>query len=162
MGNEEAEAFIDAIQGLPIESLEEPLAEPDLPGLSALQARADFPLALDESLSRFPVDVLLSRKPAARLVLKPMLLGGLLPALALARKAQGVGLQSVVTGTVDSAVGTWAGVHLAAAVETHGNGLCHGLATSRWLVQDIAEPPDIHAGKILVRDHAGLGIQPTL
>ncbi len=45
-----ATQVISALRGLPIESLEEPLTEPAWPALAALQAMADFPLALDESV----------------------------------------------------------------------------------------------------------------
>jgi o-succinylbenzoate synthase len=158
----EAEQFIESTRHLPIESLEEPLAEPELAQLHTLQAHAGFPLALDESLTRFPVEHFLSHKPVTRLVLKPMVLGGLLPALALERKAARAGVESVITTTVDSAVGTWAAAHLAAAINVHSENLHHGLATSQWLVQDIARAPCIRNGEIRLDNHAGLGIQPRI
>jgi len=72
-------------------------------------------------------DTVFDQKPVRRVVLKPMVLGGLVSALALARRAREVGVECVVTTTVDSAVGVTAALHLAAAV---ANDLAHGLATS--------------------------------
>jgi o-succinylbenzoate synthase len=47
-----AARWIDALSGLPIDCIEEPLAEPDAAELARLQAAAPFSLALDESLGR--------------------------------------------------------------------------------------------------------------
>lgn len=144
----QAAYLLDALSGLPIESLEEPLAEPDRATLHRLQGRTDIPLALDESIGRFEPTQLLTHCPVRRLILKPMARGGLRPALALARQAHTAGIQTIVTTTVDSAVGVWAAVHLAAALGATGQHQSHGLATSDWLAQDIAVPPRIHAGMI--------------
>ena len=158
---EQARRFITGIANLPVECLEEPLHEPGLKGLEQLQMLAPFPLALDESLTQLSQADLLSQKPVKRLVLKPMLLGGLQTALTLGRKAHLAGLESLVTTTVDSAIGSWAAVHLAAALNAGGHDMIHGLATSSWLSQDIAPPPAVHDGRIVVGGNAGLGIQPS-
>lgn len=153
----EAQMFLAALHGLPVESLEDPLRKPDPERLQQLQASVDFPLAADESLLMVDPGVLLARRAVRRLVLKPMLLGGLRPALALARRASGAGLECVVTTTVDSAVGVAAAFHLAAAVN---NDLAHGLATSAWLAHDVESSPQA-AGPILqIGPQVGLGVAP--
>ncbi|HFD79744.1 MAG TPA: o-succinylbenzoate synthase [Gammaproteobacteria bacterium] len=154
----EAVRFIDACAGLPVDCLEEPLAQPTLEALDRLQARAGFALALDESLPHFAVDELVTSTAVQRLVLKPVLCGGLLPALAIARRAQAAGIGCVITTAVDSAVGVRAAAHLAAAVEAGGPGLAHGLATGAWLVQDVAEALFIEDGLARPGEKAGLGI----
>ncbi|WJW75970.1 o-succinylbenzoate synthase [Thiohalobacter sp. IOR34] len=154
---EQARGFMEALDGLPIESLEEPLAEPSLEMLAELQATAPCPLALDESLGRFDHDRLLRELPVERLILKPMVLGGPLAALRLGRQALANGMECVVTTTVDSAIGAWAAVHLAAALN---NGLAHGLATGDWLAEDVAPAPAIREGYIHLPDRPGLGIEP--
>jgi o-succinylbenzoate synthase len=156
----QARSFIAATARLPVECLEEPLHDPDLQELEQLQKLAPFPLALDESLTQLSRADILSQKPVARLVLKPMLLGGLQPALTLGQKAQRAGLESLVTTTVDSAIGSWAAVHLAAALNAGRHDPSHGLATSDWLSQDIAPPPAVRDGRIIMGENAGLGIQP--
>ena len=148
---EEATAWMCAIASLPIESIEEPLAEPDVEVLRQLQERTRIPLALDESLKGMNMDALLRDPPVKRLVLKPMVLGGLKPALELARRAYGANMQVIVTSTLDSAVGVWAAANLAAALGEPGAEQSHGLATSRWLAEDVAPAPEIVNGAITFR-----------
>lgn len=153
----EAGGFLDGLAGLPVESVEDPLADSGMKGLKRLQAGAPFPLAVDESLSVLGAEAVLAQRPVRRIVLKPMVLGGLQPALALANRARKAGMECVVTTTVDSAVGVYAALHLAAAV---ANGLAHGLATSAWLVQDVGNPPLPAWGSLPVGSGPGLGFKP--
>lgn len=135
----EAARFIEGLEGLAVDSLEEPLRSPDPEAWRRLQERTPIPLARDESLA----DLALQEISARRIMLKPMVLGGLRPALSLARSS---GAEAVVTTTIDAAVGTWAAVHLAAALP--GPKLAHGLATSDWLMEDVGTPPPIDNGVI--------------
>lgn len=156
---EQARRFIEGLATLPVESLEEPLRNPDVAGLASLQALAPFPLALDESLGRLRQDALLGSLAVRRLVLKPMALGGVRPAYALALRAMAVGMECVVTSTVDSAVGVAAACHLAAALD---NGLAHGVATSSWLGRDVGKPPRLENGWVwLDNAMSGLGFRPA-
>ena len=84
----------------------------------------------------------------------------MLPALKIARQAHAAGWQVVVTTSLESAVGVWAAVHLAAAVAglTGDHDLAHGLATSGWLSEDLAAPPAAAAGRIGLSGRPGLGI----
>jgi len=93
----------------------------------------------------------------ARFVLKPMAHGGLRSVLDLARRAETVGIESVITTSVESAVGVAACLHLAAALN---NGLAHGLATSEWLKSDVAVPIPIAKGRMRVPVASGLGVEP--
>lgn len=149
-----AEKFLGALSALPVESLEDPLANPDISGLSRLQAAVPFSLAADESLLKVGGDDLIDYLPVRRIILKPMLLGGVLPALSLARRAQEAGLECVVTTTVDSAAGTLAALHLAAAV---ANDLAHGLSTSAWLASDLGTTPKHSESRMLLGSESGLG-----
>jgi len=99
-----------------------------------------------------------NQPPVRRVVLKPMVQGGLVPALALARRAREAGVECVVTTTVDSAVGVTAALHLAAAV---ANDLAHGLATSAWLESDVGNPPQPTGGVLRLADRPGLGCVPS-
>lgn len=155
----QARRFIERLSGLPVESLEEPLARANIAGLAYLQALAPFPLAVDESLARLGADALLAGTAVRRLVLKPMVLGGARPAYALACRAAQAGMECVATSTVDSAVGVAAATHLAAALD---NDLAHGVATASWLARDVGQPPRLAAGRAYL-DNAmnGLGISPS-
>ena len=148
----ECDRWLAALAQLPIESLEEPLAGPTPDRLARLQASTHIPLALDESLSAFGLEAILAAPPVRRLVLKPMVQGGLLPCLYAARGAPD--LEWVVTTSVDSAAGTWAASHLAAAI---GSPLAQGLATAEWLARDLGRPPSVRAGWLQLPERPGLG-----
>ncbi len=154
-----AQQFLTSIQGLPIESLEEPLAQPDVQKLAQLQDETDITLALDETLVGLKADDLPRLRSLRRIVLKPMILGGVIPALELGQRAQGLGIEAVVTTTIDSAAGVWAATHLAAALDTESR-LCHGLGTGAWLQHDLGKGPDIRNGIITIQQIAGLGFRP--
>jgi len=154
----EADDFLSALAGLPVESVEDPLANPDMAEWLRLQAKVPFPLAADESLRIMGADAVFTQPPVRRVVLKPMVLGGLVSALALAHQAREVGVECVVTTTVDSAVGVTAALHLAAAV---ANDLAHGLATSTWLLRDIGEAPLVAEGVLRLGNDPGLGCCPV-
>lgn len=162
-----ARRFIDGCADLPVESIEEPLRNPLPDRLRALQARAGFVLALDESLAGLTTGTgwpaLLAAPPVRRLVFKPLREGGLLRVLERVRQARARGLECVLTTTVDSAVGVQAAAHLAAALED-GSALCHGLATSDWLQRDLLRDgtrlPLIRGGQIHLPARAGFGIDP--
>ncbi|MEW7976006.1 MAG: enolase C-terminal domain-like protein [Candidatus Sedimenticola endophacoides] len=68
----QARAFCDALAGLAVESLEEPLRKPEYARLEALQACCPFPLALDESLAGLDPEHFGTAFPVRRLVLKPI------------------------------------------------------------------------------------------
>lgn len=100
------------------------------------RARLPFPVALDAAVAR-DADAALAeagRGQVAALVLKPTVLGGLLRARAIARRARRLGLQAIVSHTLESPVGMAACAHLALALgggETHGLGRYGGLERFR-------------------------------
>jgi o-succinylbenzoate synthase len=154
----DAQRFIAGVADLPLEMLEEPLIQPDLKELGKLQSLTGIPLALDESLPELGLEQVLAAAPVRRLVLKPMVAGGLQITQETALRAGTAGMACVVTTSVDSAVGTLAALHLAAALN---NGLHHGLATSAWLAQDVGYAPHPEEGSLTVSERPGLGFIPV-
>lgn len=154
----DARCILMSIADLPIDGVEEPLAEPCVASLAALQAELPFPLAADESLPALGLDALLASHAVRRLVLKPARLGGVLRTLSFARIAQAAGLEVMITSVVDSAIGVAAAAHLAAAIDP---GIAHGLATGAWLDEDVAPPLSVVGGKLHLPDAPGLGMFPT-
>jgi L-Ala-D/L-Glu epimerase len=148
----EAEATLPSLAELPIEALEEPASDADGPALARLQSMVGFSLALDESLNSWPEDGPL---PVRRQVLKPMVVGGPSRVLGLALRPR---TESVVTSSVDTAVGLWLSAHLAAAL---GNGLAHGLDTASWL-SSLLGPVPPPGGRLQLPDAPGLGFDPDL
>lgn len=154
----EAETFIAQSDGLPIESLEEPLAHPNAAHLSQLQATAPYSLARDESLPTLGPDPDLSALGVRRLVLKPAALGGLKRTQRLAEHARSAGLEVVVTSVVESAAGLWPTVQLAAAIASP---IPQGLATADWLQQDLGQAPLARRGLLRLSQASGSGFTPA-
>ncbi len=145
------------LNDLPVESLEEPLAVPNADALACLQALAVFPLALDESLGPLVSRLGSEGLPVRRAVLKPTVIGGLRATLGLARRLQAAGVETVLTGLVESAAGLWPVAQLAAAA---GGPLPHGLDTARWLAEDLGTAPAPAAGALRLPDEPGSGFHP--
>lgn len=135
---------------LGIELCEQPTE--DLRGL----LDSPIPIAADEMLAVDPEGAL---ERADVLVLKPMLLGGLLSSLELARRAVARGLRVVVTTSLEGAVGRAGAAHLAAAVLALGPQPAAGLATGRLLAEDhCADPLAPSGGVVRIPDRPGLGL----
>lgn len=149
----DAQAFIKACQNLPVEGLEEPLRQPEQQQLAALQAEANFPLAIDESVHLLDQHFWYA-PPVRRLVIKPARCGGLLASVQLALRARAAGLEVIITSSLESACGLSACVHLAAAVAPMAT---HGLASADWFLYDTGPAPKLNDGKIMILRHPGLG-----
>lgn len=128
---DEARRFADAVAGLAIAFVEEPLADPD--GLEALARETGLPVALDESLAGAAVHV----PPwAAAVVLKPTILGGIAATLAWAAAAHAVGVPAVLSAAFESGVGMRAVAALALEAGTEPA----GLDPYRRLAADVLAP----------------------
>ena len=158
--HDQARIFLSEAENLPVESIEEPLANPTLSALRTLQQNTRIPIAIDESLGKLGLQNVTREKAVARVVLKPMVLGGISRAFEAAQLISGAGMETVVTTTVDSAAGVWATVQLAAAIDPLCPGMHHGLATSSWLAQDVGAPPEIRQGEITLSEQPGTGFTP--
>ena len=133
---------------LGIELCEQPT--PDLIGLR----ESPIPVAADEMMAQDP-DASLERAHAV--VLKPMALGGLLPAFSLAQRAVARGLQVIVTTSLEGAIGRAGAAHLAAAVLALGPQPAAGLATGRLLAADLCpDPLAPRDGVVQIPEKAGL------
>jgi o-succinylbenzoate synthase len=114
----EAGRALKTLSGFNLELCEQPVAAEAAETLCRLQSSAPCPLAADESLAHpEALRTLLESTPTVRiLVLKPMVLGGLLPTLALAREAARRGLEAYVTSSLDGVIARAGAAHLAAAL----------------------------------------------
>ena len=114
----EAGEALDALGRYDLELCEQPVAAEEHEALSRLSERAPCPLAADESLALPEVlQAILERPRTVRLlVLKPMVLGGLLPALSVAREAAKKGLEAYVTSSLDGVIARAGAAHLGAAL----------------------------------------------
>lgn len=147
---------LDSLADAPIESLEEPLADPDIASLQALQERTMIALAIDESIMALGPETLIESRAVRRLVLKLGAIGGFAATFELAKKAAAAGLDCVVTSRLESSVGILAAAHLAAAL---GGDCAHGLGTASWLAKDVCPSPPIIDGFLHLDDRPGLGVE---
>jgi O-succinylbenzoate synthase len=144
---DDAQAFVADVASLPIDYLEEPLA--DAGRLPEFCAVASIKIALDESLRDGSVNP--DRiKPPTIAVAKPTLHGALRGTLAAtAQRPQ------VISSSFESGLGLCALAHLAAAANSEDTAA--GLDTYAWLAEDVLlDPLPIRDGRILITDLAGL------
>ena len=160
---EEAVAALEVFARFDVECCEQPVAAHDITGLAEVRRNQPVPVAADEAV-RTAADAqrILEAQAADILVLKPMLIGGLLPALEIAQAACAEGVGVYATTSLDAALGRAGAVHLAAALP--GPLLACGLATGELLAADLA-PRDalpVEHGKMLVPPGPGLGVEPEV
>jgi len=142
--------------------IEQPVAAEDFEGLALVRASTQVRIAADESVrSAADLEQLLELDAVDTIVLKPMMLGGLLPTLKLQRHALERGVTTILTTSLESAVGRTATLHLAAACQGL-EGPC-GLATGALLSSDThPSPPTTKDGRIALPEGHGLGLAPSL
>jgi o-succinylbenzoate synthase len=163
----EAKRALDKLGWYGLELVEQPTPPEDLAALWRVQRRAPCMVAADESLGSpealralLAVDPLMGGGPAVgAVVLKPMVLGGLLPCLVVAMRAARLGMQSYVTSSLDGVVARAGATHLAAALPS--GALASGLAVGRLFAHEPASHPyrPVH-GHIRLPQAPGLGLAP--
>lgn len=128
---EEAIAALNAFKSLEIQLCEQPTAD-----LAQLRGAVPCLIAADELVtSEDAARDLIASNAADVLVLRPMVLGGVLPALRIAREAAARGVRCYVASSLEGRVGRRAALALAAAMPD--GGLAHGLATGALLDDEI-------------------------
>ena len=157
----EAEAIeaLGALARFKLELCEQPVAAGELDAFRRVRARVPVPLAADETLAQPGTLASLLEGEGGpcvdALVLKPMVLGGLLPALELARRAARVGVGSYVTSSIDGPVARAGAVHLAAALPLAP--YAHGLAVGMLFCEPGPEWLRPKRGTLTVSAEPGLG-----
>ena len=156
-------ATLERLAACDIELVEQPVPVGAGEALARIHGAATSRVAADEGVSSVEEGRrLLVAGAIGALVLKPMRLGGVRPALTLARDAAERGVPCIVTTTFDSGIGVAAALHLAAAVPSVGAlpDPAHGLATADHLAADIVtESPRPHDGALDVPARPGLGVE---
>ncbi len=151
-----AVGFLTRVSGLPVEHCEDPMPLPT--DVDALRAQVRTPIAADAWLTDVMVaEDLVRNRRVDVLILKPAVLGGLIPSLALAQRAVSLGLRCVVTSTLDGTVARLAAAHLACALP--GEPRAAGLSTGRLFSSEtIPDPVPPRHGVITLPYAPGLGV----
>jgi o-succinylbenzoate synthase len=157
----EAATALRGLSPLRLELCEQPVPAANHAALRRLRWLVRCPIAADESVSQPGAsDVLLDGEdgPAADIVvLKPMVLGGLLPCLRLARRADELGVGYYVTSSLDGVVARLGAAHLAAAVPKAE--WASGLAVGQLFENDTGpDPCPPRRGEIHLPFQPGLGL----
>jgi O-succinylbenzoate synthase len=142
-----AVAFADAVSGLPVDYVEEPLHDVSL--LPAFVRTTGVRLALDETLRDNEAPPA-AKDVAAVWVIKPTLTGGVAATLALARAARRGGRAVVISSAFESSSGLRSLAQLAAAVQDAGTHA--GLGTADWFARDTLGGALVSGGGIDVAD----------
>jgi o-succinylbenzoate synthase len=166
---EEADLFLQSIEGLAIEYIEEPVRTPTVETLQRLASSHSTPIALDETiaewradnsspLSSFIDDELVKSGCFQMAILKPAILGGLREVHQLIDALDSEGIQNVITSSLDCGIGVTAAAQIAGA---HPDKLLAcGLATSGRLETSLgARNLQISRGSLIQPTEPGLGME---
>ena len=152
---DEAEHAFEALAAVGVAYIEQPLPAEELVGHTKLRG-GPVDVALDEALTEYSIDEILSELAADVLVIKPMVVGGIDRARDIATTAREVGVDPVFSTTVDAVVARTGAVHLAASLP---DVRASGLATASLLAEDLsADPAPVTDGTVEVPQGKGLGL----
>ncbi|MGC8596195.1 MAG: o-succinylbenzoate synthase [Candidatus Kryptoniota bacterium] len=148
-------SFDQAVQNLKIisqfdlEYAEQPVSSID--ELIALSKEVSIPIAADESVRDIETARrILETSNVAVLVLKPTIIGGLLPSLEIADLAHRFGKEVVISSAFESSIGRRHIFYVASLVQSS---LAHGLSTGSFFTKDIKpESYRLSRGRIEIYD----------
>ena len=151
-------SIIRAAERYDLELVEQPVAAGDLAGMARVRANVATPIAGDEAVSILAQACkVIAAKAADILMVKPMLAGGLRPAMNIIKLARTAGLRAIVTTTIDSGIGVTAALHLATTLPEQD--LACGLATGPLLAGDLlTQRLDVRAALMHLPAGPGLGV----
>jgi L-alanine-DL-glutamate epimerase-like enolase superfamily enzyme len=146
-----------ALARFDLEYAEQPVSALDLEGMARVRSESGVRIAADESVRDLAsAEMVLYRKAADVLVLKPGALGGLRLARSVQNAARDAGVPVVVTSLLESLVGRTVALHFAASLGDTAH--AHGVATAGALREDLALGPAVTNGALPVPEKPGLGI----
>lgn len=153
-----AEAAIDAFVPLGVRTIEDPVHPTQFAAMARLRGRG-IDIAADESLTSMAVlHGLLAANAVDTIVIKPMRVGTPMAAMDIIRLADQYNVATIVTTTIDGAVGRMMALHLAAAAPTTRLRAC-GLNTGGWLATDHGVTPDMTGSHVDTPTLPGLGLR---
>lgn len=128
---------LNELEHLNIEYAEQPVKT--LNEFIELKEKVKIPLAADESVRNIKeAEEFILNKAADYLILKPMVIGGLIPTIQIIKKAEANYIKPVITSSFESAIGRTNAVIAAATVKTN---IAHGLAVQHYFDKDLIENP---------------------
>ena len=145
-----------ALRPFDIEYCEQPVAAEDIEALARVRAAAGVRIAADEAVRDLATARrIVAARAADILIVKPMALGGLQAARAVAAYGEEFGAAVVVTSLLESDIGRTGALHLAASLGS--NRFAHGVAPVGWTPDGRRRETSYQAGKVRVPTEPGLG-----
>jgi len=143
----EAIINLKALEQFDIEYAEQPVI--NLSDYINLKKETNIPLAPDESIrSVKDAKEFIKSGAVSYLILKPMMIGGLLPTLEIIKQALAENITPVITSSFESAIGKTNAVIAAASVKSN---VAHGLGVADHFINTITNDPfPIKSGKIIL------------
>ena len=143
-----AVVYLKELEEFDIEYTEQPVNEPQ--DYIELKKEINIPLAADESIrSAEEAKKFINSGAVSYIVLKPMLIGGLLPTIEIINLAESKNVKPVITSSFESAVGRTNAVIAAACVKED---VAHGLAVNDYFNNDLMNDPyQIKSGTITLQ-----------
>jgi o-succinylbenzoate synthase len=144
---DEAIINLKELEQFDIEYAEQPVIK--LIDYIKLKKKTNIPLAPDESIrSVKDAKEFINSRAVSYLILKPMMIGGLLPTLEIIKQAVAENITPVITSSFESAVGKTNAVIAAASVKAN---VAHGLSVADHFINTITNDPfPIKSGKIIL------------
>lgn len=145
----EAAKYLTELEPFNIQYAEQPVK--DINDFLFIKERTGTPLAADESIRNIDnAEEFILNKAADYLILKPMMIGGIIPTLKIADFAKLNGITTIVTSSFEGVIGRIGAVNAAAFVN---NELAHGLATADYFDEEnIPDPYPVSEGRILFKE----------
>jgi len=129
---EQALEYLPKLESYDIEYIEQPVK--DCSSFTRLRKHTPIRLAADECVEDYQTAIsLIQNRIPDVLIIKPLLLGGVRKSLTIAKLAKDAGIDTVITTSLDGAVGRRAAVVTAALIESE---LSHGLSTGSLFEHD--------------------------
>lgn len=131
---EQAAEYLNHLQEFSIEYAEQPVNTID--EFKEIKNKTSVPLAADESIRDIDsAKKFISERIVDYIILKPMMLGGIIPTLDIIELAEKNKVIPVITSSFESAIGRGYAVIAAASVKVD---IAHGLSVSKYFEDDIA------------------------
>ena len=146
---DEAVKYLAKLEEFNLEYAEQPVNSLD--NFVKLKNSVSLPLAADESIrTKKAAEEFIKKNAVDYLILKPMIIGGLLPTLEIIELAEKNNITPVITSSFESAIGKANAVIAAATVKKK---IAHGLALNDYFINDIIPDPfPVKDGKIILSD----------
>lgn len=132
-----AEKVFDLLKDLQIEYVEQPVNS--INGFIKLKSISKIPIAVDESIRNYKnAEIFIQKKAVDYIILKPMMIGGLLPTLKIIELCNKNKIKIVITTTFESSLGRSFAVF---AASTINDKIAHGLGTAKYFEKDLFPDP---------------------